>query len=65
MIIYSYEFGKKNGRFYVKIPLRSNAILNFENNDKYCILWSFLANLLPCTNNHPNRVSIYRLFLSE
>ena len=46
-----------NGSNYVKIPLRSNAILNIENNDKYCFLWSILASLHPCNNNHPNRVS--------
>ena len=46
-----------NGRSYVKIPLRSNAVLNIENNDKYCFLWSILASLHPCINNHPNRVS--------
>ena len=32
-----------NGRSYVKTPLRSNAILNVENDDKYCFLWSILA----------------------
>ena len=29
-----------NGTSYVKIPLRSNAILNIQNNDKYCFIWS-------------------------
>ena len=46
-----------NGSNYIKIPLRSNAILNVENNDKYCFLWSILAYLYPCNNHHPNRVS--------
>ena len=27
----------------VRIPLRSNAIINIENNDEYCFLWSILA----------------------
>ena len=50
---------------YVKIPLRSNAIFNIENNDKYCSLWSKLASLHPCNNNHPNRVSNYNQFFDE
>ena len=36
-----------------------NAILNIENNDKYCFFWSKLASLHSCNNNHPNRVSKY------
>ena len=45
--------------------MRSNAILNIENNDKYCFLWSISASLFPCTNNHPNRVSNYRQYFNE
>ena len=65
MIIYFYKTSEINGRSYVKIPLRSNAILNIENNDKYCVLWSKLASLHPCNNNHPNRVSNYRQHFNE
>ena len=54
-----------NGSNYVKIPLRSNAILNIENNDKYCFIWSILASLHPCNNTHPHRVTIYRKYFSE
>ena len=60
MTIYFYKTTEMNGSNYAKIPLRSNAILNVENNDKYCFLWSVLAWLHPCDNNHPNRVSNYR-----
>ena len=52
-----YKTGELNGTFYVKIPLRSSAILNVQNNDKYCFIWSILASLHPCENDHPNRVS--------
>ena len=45
--------------------MRSNAILNIENIDKYCFLWSILAYLHPCNNNHPNRVSKYRQYFNE
>ena len=37
--------------------MRSSAILNVENNDKYCFLWSILTSLYPCKNDHTNRVS--------
>ena len=40
MTIYFYQTGIMNSSNYVKIPLRSNAILNIENSDKYCFLWS-------------------------
>ena len=65
MTIYFYKTNEMNGSNYIKIPLRSNAILNVENNDKYCFLWSILAYLHPCNNNHPNRVSNYRQYFNE
>ena len=61
MIIYFYKTGEMNGLSYVKIPLRSSAILNTENDDKYCLLWSILASLHSGNNIHPNRVSNYRM----
>ena len=64
MTIYFYKTYKTseiNGRSYVKIPLRSNAILNIEKNDNYCFLWSILASVHPCNNNHRNRVSNYQI----
>ena len=65
MTIYFYKTTEMNGSNYVKVPLRSNAILNIKNNDKYCLLWSILAYLHPCNNNHPNRVSNYRQYFDE
>ena len=64
MTIYFYKTTEMNGLNYVKIPLRTNAILNIENNDKYCFLSSILADLHPCNNIHPNRVSIHRQYLN-
>ena len=64
MTVYFYKTNEINGSNYVKIPLRSNAILNVENNDKYCFFWSILASLHPY-NNHPNRVSNYRQYFNE
>ena len=57
--------GELNGTSYVKIPLRSSALLNIQNNDKYCFVWSILASLHPCENDHPNRVSNYNQYLNE
>ena len=65
MTIYFYKTGELNASNYVKIPLRSNAILNIENNDKYCFIWSLIAGLHPCNNNHPNRVSNYKQHFDE
>ena len=65
MTIYFYKTNDLNGSNYVKIPLRSNAILNIENNDKYCFLWSISACLHPCNNTHPNRVSNYKQYFNE
>ena len=54
-----YKTGELNGSSYVKILLRPNAILNTQNNDKHCFLWSSLASLHPCENDHPKRISNY------
>ena len=45
--------------------MRSNAILNVQNNDKYCFIWSTLASLHPCENDHPNRVSTYVQYFND
>ena len=39
MTVFFYKTVEINGSNYVKIPLRSNAILNIEKDDKYCFLW--------------------------
>ena len=65
LTIYLCKTGELNGSNYVKIPLRTNAILNIEINDKYCFLWSILAYLLACNNSHPNRVSNYKQYSDE
>ena len=53
------------GSNYVKILLRSNAILNIKNIDKYCSIWSLLAHIHPCNNNHPRKVSKYKHYSNE
>ena len=59
MKIKFYKTDELDGSSYVEIPLRSNALINIKNNDKYCFIWSILASLHPCENDHPNRVSNY------
>ena len=54
-----------NGPKYVEIPLRSSAILNIGNDDKYSFLWSLVAQLHPWKNSQPNRVSNYRQYINE
>ena len=65
MKIRFYKTDELNGSSYVKIPLRSNALVNIKNNDKYCFIWSILASLHPCENDHPNRVSNYIQYFNE
>ena len=59
-----YNTGNMDGSGYFKKPLRS-AILNINNDDKYCFLWSILAKLHPCENSHPDRVSNYEPYFNE
>ena len=47
-----------NGSNCVKFPLRSNAMLMIEIDDKVYFMWSILASLHTCYNNHPNRVKL-------
>ena len=65
MTVYFYKTSYLNGSNYVKNPSRSNAVLNIENNDKYCFLWSILPYLHPCINNHPHRVSNHKQYFNE
>ena len=65
MKIRFYKTEELNGSSYTKIPLRSNALINVKNNDKYCFGWSLLASLQPCENDHPNRVSNYKQYFNE
>ena len=65
MKISFYKTGELNGTSYVKFLLRSSAILNFQNNDKYCFIWSLLASLHPCEQTHPSRVNNYLQYFIE
>ena len=60
-----YKTGELNSSSYVKIPLRSNALINIKNNENFCSIWSILASLHPCKADHPNRVSNYKQYFDE
>ena len=60
-----YKSVEINGTSFVKIPLRSNAILIIQNNDQYCFTWSILASLHPCEITHPSRVKKYLHYFNE
>ena len=60
-----YKPGEVKGLSYVKIPLRTNALVIRKNDDKYCFIWSKLASLHPCNNDHPNRVSNHKQYFNE
>ena len=60
-----YKTGKLKGSSYVKNPLRAKDLINPKVNDKYCFLWSILASLHLCDDNHPNRGSHYKQYSNE
>ena len=60
-----YKAGELNESYYVKVPLRSSAILNMANITKYCFFWSILAYLQPCGNSHPSIVKNYKQYFDE
>ena len=64
--IYFHKTNPINGRTYIKFPIRTNAILNIQNKDTYCFLWSILAYIHPIDEkNHPYRVSKYMPYQNE
>ena len=60
-----YKTVELNGTSYVKIPLRSSAILNVQSNDKNCFIWSILAGLHPCVNTHSTRKNNCSQYFNE
>ena len=68
MTISFYDTGSMDGSSYVKVPIRSSAILNIQNDDNYCFIWSILAKLHPISdskNGHGVRVSNYEPYFNE
>ena len=62
--IYFHKTNPINGMTYIDFPIRTNAILNIQNNDSYCFLWSILASIHP-VNKNPQRVSKYEPYRNE
>ena len=62
--IYFHKTNPINGQTYIEFPIRTNAILNIQNNDSYCFLWSILASIHPVYKD-PQRVSKYIPYRNE
>ena len=62
--IYFDKTNPINGMTYKKFPIRINSILNIQNNDTYCFLWSILASI-HLVNENPHRVSKYTPYQNE
>ena len=65
MTNFFYKTGDLNSSNYIKVPLRSNAILIIEKFDKHCFLWSILAYSHPYINNRPNSYQIIENILTN
>ena len=64
--IYFHKTNPINGMTFKKFPIRTNSILNIQNRDTYCFLWSILAYIHPMADkNHPYRVSKYIPYQNE
>ena len=65
MEIRFHTTGELNSSTFVRIPLRSSALLNNQNVDNYCFIRSKLASLHPCDNSPPTRVKNYSEYFNE
>ena len=62
--IYFHKTNPINGMTYIEFPIGTNAVLNIQNNDTYCFLWSVLASIHPVSKD-PQRVSKYTPYKNE
>ena len=60
-----YKTDEFNASSYEKNPVRSNAILNLENNYKFYFIPSLLAHLRPCEKTQPTIERIDRKNFNE
>ena len=52
------KYKNNSGGSYIPLPFSSSNIINIQNNDQLCFLWSVIAHLHPA-QNHKERVSHY------
>ena len=52
------------GNSYIDLPFKSRFIVNVQNNDDKCFLWSVLAKLYP-QKEHKERISKYKQYENE
>ena len=60
MDLHIYMTKVKKGSCYVAFPFRTTAVINVQNDDNKCFLWSLLAALHPPVNDSVSRVSSYK-----
>ena len=69
LTVHTVAYQPLMGNSYIKLPqfiTKKKAVLNIENQDDKCILWSILAYLHPLARgNHPERVNKYRPYEHE
>ena len=65
MVIDFYKTGELKESIYEKLPVRSCALKNIENNVRKCFSWSILASLHPCNKFYPDRISNYTQYFND
>ena len=69
LTIHTVHYQPLMGSSYIKLPeyvANKKAVLNIQNQDNKCILWSILAHLHPIARkNNPQRVTKYRPYENE
>ena len=69
LTVHTVAYQPLMGNSYVKLPkfmASKKAVLNIQNRDDKCILWSILAHLHPVAyRNHPQRVTKYQPYEQE
>ena len=65
MKTFFFKTGEINESLYVKLPLRTSALLDLKIDDKYCFNWSILAHLHPWKRNKPTKASNHKQYFGE
>ena len=68
MEISTVQYSPLGGSSYIPFPTalsKSKSIINIQNKDQKCFLWSVLAALHSITVDHPERVNVYEQFQND
>ena len=64
MIVELIQYNALKGSSYIPLPkvvTNKKAVINIQNNDNKCFIWSVIAALYPA-NNHVYRITKYTLY---